>query len=377
MNVAVVRYGEIGTKSGQVKIKMISKLRQRIEDCLKNEEINFNKVSDQYGRIIVETNKPRQAAKFISKMPGVSSTSPAYKIITGIENIKEATNRLKIGETFAVRTNTSRESDLGSQEVNIKTGSHIEEVHGSKVDLDSPDTKVEVDIQSETSYVFTERFEGPDGYPVDSKDSYAALISGGIDSPVAAYRMMTRGADIIPVYFYNKPIASEDHLIRFKAVVNKLKKFHPSKNWFFYKIDMENINKRLMNVERGRMILHRKIMFKLSEKIVEEENLQGIVTGESLGQKSSQTPQNMKLTSQEINETIFRPLITEDKNSITQKAREINTFEEAKIDSACKSLSPQNPAASMKKTDLERLEDSLDIDSLIDEAWENTERTWF
>lgn len=370
----LIRYGEIGTKSEPVRGNMESALRQRVQDRLGYEEINFDKVSRKNGRIIIHSDKARKAAKIISELPGVSSTSPAVVTDSDIESIKEASEIFEIGETFGIDANRSGEHEFNSRDVQIELGSFIEKKTGAEVDLDNPDTKVEVDVRQEKAYLFTERYEGPDGLPVGVSGSLAALVSGGIDSPVAAHEVMTRGSNITPIYFYNKPIAAEDHLLRLISVLKKLERFHPSKKWEFYVLDMEEVNKELMKVERGRMLLHRKIMFEVSEKIAEKEGLSGLVTGEAIGQKSSQTPENLEYTSSSIDKPIIRPLISSKKSSISERARSIETFEDSTINSACSSLAPDNPATSMTENDLRKLEEKVDMEELVQKALDSAEK---
>ncbi|PSH00571.1 MAG: hypothetical protein BRC30_02855, partial [Nanohaloarchaea archaeon SW_7_46_7] len=278
----------------------------------------------------------------------------------------------KYGKTFGVNPNTGN-TDLKTPEIAEKIGAHVQQFTDAEVDLDQPETWLGVDVRQDKAYIFTEKLEGPGGFPAATQGSYVALISGGIDSPVAAYQMMTRGADILPIYFYNKPVSAEDHLMRFKASTKKLEKFHPSKKWKAVIIDMEKINKELMEVERGRMVIHREIMFRVAEKIAEEKNLEGLVTGESLGQKSSQTSSNMELTSSSIDKPVMRPLLTRDKNSISKEARKIGTFEEAEINSACRSLSPENPATVLDEQRLKNLRKAVNVDEQVEKALNSSE----
>lgn len=374
MNRVLVRYGEIGTKAEPVRVKMISILRQRVQDRLEYEGLDFEKVGKDSGRIIVETENAEEAAEMIAELPGVVSASPAVVTQPEIEAMKKASKGFKVGETFGIAANRSGEHGFDSRDVQRELGSFVEERTGADVDLDNPDTLLEVDVRRDKAYLFKDRFDGPNGLPVEAGDSLAALVSGGIDSPVAAYRVMTRGCDILPVYFYNKPIAAEDHLLRLKAVLKKLQRFHPSKKWEYYVIDMEEVNKELMEVGRGRMLLHRRLMFLVSEKIAEREELKGLVTGESIGQKSSQTPSSLELTSSVADKPIFRPLVAQDKNSITEEARSIRTFEEAEVASACRAMAPENPATSMSEEDLEKLEEKVGLDSLVETALESSEK---
>ncbi|MFB6192933.1 MAG: tRNA uracil 4-sulfurtransferase ThiI [Candidatus Nanohaloarchaea archaeon] len=369
----LVRYGEIGTKSRPVRNNMLEVLRQRIADKLEFEDTDFKKVSQRKSRVIVSTESPEKAVEQLKLLPGIVSISPSLKTNSEIEEIKKASENFEYGESFGVDTSTAR-TELSSREINREVGSHIEQFAGAEVDLDNPDTWLGIEVRGDETFLFTETVRGEGGLPVGTQDKYLALISGGIDSPVAAYEMMKSGADITPLYFYNKPVAAEDHLLRFEAAVNRLKQYHPGKKWFYHFIDMEEVNQELMEVEKGRMVLHRKIMFKVAERIAEKEGLKGIVTGESLGQKSSQTARNLENTTRDIGKPLMRPLLTKSKNEITEEARKIGTFEPSKVNSACRSLAPDNPSTGLKSRELSELEEKVDIEGLVEKAVSSHEK---
>lgn len=369
----LVRYGEIGTKSRPVQRKMLDTLRQRVADKLKYEDIEVEKTSQRKGRIIIETDNAGQVVEALKLIPGVVSISPAVKVDSDIEEMKNAAEKFDYGKTFGVDASTAY-SDFSSMDLNREVGAHVEDFTGSSVDLDNPETWLRIEVRKEETFLFTETVDGPGGLPVGTQDEYLSLVSGGIDSPVATYKMMKSGADITPIYFYNRPIAAEDHLLRFEAVVDKIREFHPGKKWEYYKVDMKEVNEALMEVGKGRMVLHRKIMFKVAEEIAEKEGLRGLVTGESLGQKSSQTAKNMENTTSEIQKPLMRPLLTDSKNEITEKAREIGTFELSEINSACQTLAPESPSTQLREEELEELEEKVDIDNLVEKALNSTEK---
>jgi thiamine biosynthesis protein ThiI len=374
MRKVVVRFGEIGSKSAQVRGQMLNVLRQRVEDRLEYEGLDYSSVSRIESRILIEECEAEKTAEIVSELPGVSSCSPVVETSPSIDAVKNAVKELEIGDTFGVDTSRSGEHEFDSMDLNREVGSFVEERTGAEVDLDDPDTWINIDLREQKAFVYTEIFEGPDGFPVGSQGEMAALISGGIDSPVASYRIMTRGADITPIYFYNKPIAAEDHLLRFRSILDKLERFHPGKKWSYYIVDMEEVNQGLMEFGSGRMILHRRLMFRIAQRIAEKEGLDGIVTGESLGQKSSQTAVNLKRTTEAVNLPVHRPLLTDSKSEITEKARKIGTMEQSNIKSACTTLSPENPATELKQDQLESLECEIDIDHLVETAVENAEK---
>ena len=366
--IIVARYGEIGTKSSPVRSRMASVLRQRISDRLEYEGADIHKISEKDGRIYCNIDEPDEYIHDVAEMPGVSTASTALVTEAESGSINQAFSRFDTGDSFAVRVNTAN-NDFSSSEMEKKLGGIVEERTGSEVDLERPETRLEADIRGEKAFVFADRHEGPDGFPVGSGGDLGALISGGIDSPVAAYRMMSRGSDIVPIYFYNRPIAAEDHLVRFRSAVDKLKRFHPSKNWEAVIVDMEEINRRLMDKGRGRMVVQRRSMFRIAEKVADIRKLEGLVTGESMSQKSSQTARNMATTSITTSVPIHRPLLGESKNRITEQARRLGTFEDATIDSACSSMAPDHAATRFNPRDARRIEEDLELEDLEEEAF--------
>ncbi|MFB6209109.1 MAG: tRNA sulfurtransferase [Candidatus Nanohaloarchaea archaeon] len=367
----VVRYGEIGTKSEPVRSRMLHTLRQRVEERLEYENIEFERVSRIPGRIVAR-KVSNDAVDRVGEMPGVSSCSPARTVKPEMDSIKEEVRKMEVADTFGVRVNTGGGQEMSSQQVEEEIGDFLSD--GREVDLDDPGTWVRIDVRKDEAFIFTEQVEGPGGFPSGSEGSLAALISGGIDSPVAAFRMMVRGAEITPIYFYNRPVAAEDHLARFEAAVSELERFHPSRKWEYFLVDMEEINNKLKQVGKGKMIVHRRIMFGIAEKIAESEGLDGIVTGESLNQKSSQTSQNLKTTSEAVDIPVHRPLLGSNKNHITREARRIGSFQHSKVDSACRSIAPDDPSTSMSVDSAETLEKELDKTHLVDKAFESSER---
>lgn len=352
---------------------MLEQLRSRVEERLRYDGIDGTVVRSR-GRIVIECASPVLAAEAVADLPGVRSTSPAVRVPPAADQIEQAAAAFGVGQTFGIRANVVGDQAFTSRDLEHRVGSHVEDETGAAVDLDDPDTWIEIDVRSTAAYVFTDRYDGPGGFPIGSQEPLAALISGGIDSPVAAYKVMTRGADIVPVYFYNKPIAAGDHLVRFEAAVSKLVKFHPARNWSYYRVDMEEVNTALLEVDRGRMLAHRVVMFRAAEHFVEEEGLRGIVTGESIGQKSSQTTANLALTARSVDIPVFRPLLTWPKEDIVETARQIGTFEDAVVDSACRSLAPASPATSLTAPEFDELADSVGLDELVATAIDATER---
>jgi len=377
MQFVLVRYSSLNLKSITVERKMKQVLRQRIVDKLKFEDIKYKKVSVMDGRILVETKQAEEAVSKISRLPGVISASAAKRTNSDIESIKQELDSFSVGETFGVRTNRTGEHDFNSMDVDKEIGKYIEDTKNSDVDLETPETWIYIEVRYEKSFIFTEKIEGPGGFPAGFEGNYATLISGGHDSPVAAFEILKRGGDITPVYFYNKPIAAEDHLLRFEETLKQLKKYHPGRKWFYHLFDMEYANKKLLEIEKGRMLIHRHLMYKLADMLCEKENLQGIVTGEVLGQKSSQTSFNMMHSQKIVRRPIHRPLLSLNKQDIITKSKDLGFFEISKINSACSSLSPSSPATKLQEKRLEQLKEQIYFEDMVNELWNSREKVNF
>ncbi len=359
----LVRYSEIHTKTGKFKSRLLQVLRQRVQDKLEHEGLEFEKVSVKSNRIIVRESTKDSAEK-LRGLPGVSSTSYAITTKPNLKEIKSSIP-LDVGSSFGVRVKT-RNIDKSSSQLERTLGSYVQEQTGAEVDLDNPETWIRLEITPETAYIFTELLQGPGGLPAASQGKYIALISGGIDSPVAAYKMMARGADIFPVYFYNKPYAAEDHLMRFEQILEELKKFHPGKKWEYAVFDMEKANHRLQKINKGRMVVHRRLMFEAAEHLRKEKGYDGIITGESVGQKSSQTPQNLFTSSHNL--PVFRPLLGFNKNEIIKIARDIETYSLSEINSSCSKISPKSPSTNLDVHQLENLKIEVSFEELLSDT---------
>ena len=153
MDRVLVRYGDIGTKSQPVRGNMLDNLRQRVQDRLEYEGIDFDKVKYKRGRIIALTSEANEAAKAVSELPGVKSCSPAKVTDPTLKSIKETCENLEVGESFGVRANRSGDHDFNSKDIQIEIGSLIESRTGAIVDLDNPDTLVEVDLREDEGFV--------------------------------------------------------------------------------------------------------------------------------------------------------------------------------------------------------------------------------
>lgn len=196
------------------------------------------------------------------------------------------------------------------------------------------------------------------------------IPKGGIDSPVAAFEAMRRGSPIVPVYLDLGAYGGPDHRARTIETVRRLSRYAPNYDLRLYRVPAGETVDFLANaVDRGRMLAFRRYMFRVAERIADRTDAAGVVTGESIGQKSSQTTQNLGVTSSATDLPIHRPLLSMDKTEISERAREIGTYADSTIPAGCNRFAPDRPETNGS---LERLRE-VEPDDLLDRAERDAE----
>ncbi|MGC8701079.1 MAG: tRNA uracil 4-sulfurtransferase ThiI [Thermoplasmata archaeon] len=325
----IIRYDEIGLK-GKNRIFFEKILMENIEKQLK--KIGYgSKVYRIRGRIIVESQAPIEIYK---KIFGIRSFSPAYQSGLDLNDIYNSIKLLISNKNF----NTFRISaqrlwknyNYTSVQINEILGEWVIRDFNKKVKLENPDLNIGVEIMNDRSFIFTEKYPGPGGLPYGIEGKVLMLISGGIDSPVAAYLLMKRGADLIFIHYKT----NDEILKKVKNLVNILSSYSP-KNLDLIVEDhkklLENIipNLEMIHERKWTCIFCRYSMLKKAEEIAKHIKALAIGTGESLGQVASQTLNNISVENQATEMPVLRPLIGLDKIEIESIARKIGTFNES------------------------------------------------
>lgn len=377
----LVRHGEIGTKSPQVQYKMEGLLRDNISALLADRGLD-DPVERRHTRLFVRTGEERieAATAAASETFGVVSASPAASTEPTLSAIREtlaATAREHYtGGTFAIearRAGTAEAHPFSSGDIEEAGGAAVWEATEQagvepEVDLDNPDIRLSVECRPEEAFIFLETRPGPGGLPVGSQEPLVALISGGIDSPVAAWEAMCRGCPVQPLYVDLGAYGGPDHRMRAEATVTDLERYAPN-------LDLtlrvapggDAVDRLVAEMDSGRMLGLRRFMFRVAEHVAEELGAVGLVTGEAIGQKSSQTSANLRVTDAVTDLPVHRPLLTMDKSAITERAREIGTFAEATIPVGCNRVAPDTPATRASLSTIREAEPT-DIEQLAAEA---------
>ncbi|MFB6223802.1 MAG: tRNA sulfurtransferase [Haloarcula sp.] len=351
----LVRHGELGVKSNQVRRKMEQQLADNLRSMLDARGLSGN-IEQCRNRLFVHTDQPNGVTAAAADTFGVTSASAVTTVeptLSAIEDALATTARKHYnGGTFAVdarRAGPAEAHPFSSTDIESAGGTAIWEAieelgDDPTVDLDDPDFEVFVECRKDEAYVFCEKRDGPGGLPLGTQQPVVALVSGGIDSPVATWKVMKRGAPVIPVYVDLGDYGGQDHRARAVSTVSTLASYAPGHDLSLNVVDAGDIVATLAN-ELGplRMLVLRRFMLAVAEAVARDRDAVGIVTGEAIGQKSSQTSANIAVTDPATTRPVHRPNLTVDKATITNHAREIGTFEDSTIDTGCNRVAPSHP----------------------------------
>ena len=377
----LVRHGEIGTKSEQVGRKMEGQLRDNIGAILTDRGFD-DPVERERTRLYVRTAPERIDAvtDAVTDTIGVLSASPSRRTAPTLDAIadtlSETAREHYDGGTFAVRARRAGQSDahpFSSEDIEETGGAAVwrsAEERGiePEVDLDDPDMTLFVECRADDAYVFLEKRDGPGGLPVGTQRPVVALVSGGIDSPVAAWEMLRRGCPIVPVYVDLGDYGGQDHRARAASTTDTLGRYAPNMDMPLRVVPGGTAVERIVEeTEKHRMLVLRRFMFRVATAVAEKQHAVGIVTGEAVGQKSSQTSANLRVTSAVTDYPVHRPLLTCDKATITQRARDIGTYDDATIPAGCNRVAPTYPETAASLAGVRAAEPD-DIESLTRKA---------
>ncbi len=337
----VVRYSEIGLKSDRVRRRFEQQLMENIE------RQTGGKTFKRAARIIVIGGSGN-----LDKVFGVKSFSPALEVPADIEAIARAALELYRGEkSFAVRAQrVTKDFPLTSVEINREVGARFQAATGAAVDLEHPELTIGVEIIGKKAYVFREKIPGPGGLPVGVSGKVVALVSTGIDSPVAVWMAMKRGLAPILLHF---DVGDRE---AFNRIVEKLNEWYPGSlpvrivEHVPFLEHIRSLGRLICLACKGRMYL-------VAERIAKEVGAKALVTGENLGQVASQTLDNLAFLSSLISIPVLRPLIFFDKEEIVEIAKKIGTFE-LQSKHRCPFV-PSHPATHPRQEELEKVRSLL------------------
>ncbi|MFQ6075602.1 MAG: tRNA uracil 4-sulfurtransferase ThiI [Candidatus Bathyarchaeia archaeon] len=376
--VTLVSYSEVALKSATVRRRLERMLMGHIKNTLQRESLSQALVERTHGRLIVRGVDPEKAATLISKVFGVASTMPAIEISTDLETIVKtsvevAASAIEPNKTFAIRARRAGDHPYTSRDIEAEAGEAVLQSladRGVRVNLEAPDTTIHVEARPKAAYVYSRVLRGPSGLPYGSQGRLVALFSGGIDSPVACWMMMKRGAHVVPLFLDQRPFVGDDYVERVLRVAGKIRGYVPLKAYHMYMAPTGEIMSRIVERVPKRLIcvVCKRMMYRIACRVAETGAAYGIVTGESLGQVASQTLANLRVLDEASSLPVYRPLIGLDKNETAQMAREIGTYDISAVSVHGCAAVPSKPATKARIGAVRRAEERVDVEQLISEA---------
>ncbi len=370
----LIRFGELYLKKGNQPL-FISQLKENIEERLAEfKHGELKKLRNGFLLDIYPHSNLQAILEHLQTVAGIAWFAPAWKLPRNLETIASAA--LKAGaplidksEKFAICcSRADKEFSKNSVQCNTKIGAVINESTELGVDLDEPDLEIYVRILHNQALLFFHKFDGFRGLPVETSGAVLTLLSGGIDSPVAALRILSRGCRTDFLHFYNYSSAREALEHKLRALVNHLAGFGTrGKLYLVPDLPFELVSRKFP--ANFKMVLFRRHLTRVADKICKKNNLGAIVTGESLGQVASQTLENLTTISSPTSRPVLRPLVGMNKEEISGYARRWGSYNISIDDyKDCCSILARHPRTKTSPTEASKLEKKIDLKTLDNEA---------
>jgi len=372
----LIRYGEMTTK-GKNRGRFTSILRENVRNRLKSfENIKIIATRD---RMYIKLNGEdhEKVAASLKQVFGIHTFSYARKVDTELEAIKKGALEAieELGEsvkTFKVNVQRSyKQFPLNTPQLNRELGGYIlQNTENLTVDVHNPDVAVRVEVRDDATYITCGEEYGAGGYPVGVGGKVMLLLSGGIDSPVAAYMLLKRGVSIEAIHFESPPFTSDRAKQKVTDLASKLTRY--CKRVTLHVIPFTEIQKAIHKEMPASytMTIMRRIMLRIAEQVSIDRKALALATGESLGQVASQTLESMHTINEVTNYPVLRPLLAMDKLEIMEIAKKIDTYDISirPYEDCCTIFTPANPTTKPKRDKVARFESRFDFTDLINEA---------
>src|SRR6059036_1963426 len=373
----IVHYHEISLKRGNRPL-FLRQLARNLERAVS--DLGPLRLRQLTGRILLDLDgneHPEAVRDRAARVCGVASVALAWRVASTIEAMKAAVAQIVDGRRFPSFRISARRAfktyPMTSVELNRELGAFVLERIGhdaTRVDLHHADLDVHLEVLPAETFVYVQPTPGPGGLPVGASGTVAALLSGGIDSPVAAWRMMKRGCRVVFVHFHSVPYLPATSQAKARALVERLTEWQYDSTLVlvpFGEIQREVV---LTVPPPARVVIYRRLMVRIAEALARKHGAVALTTGESLGQVASQTLPNIARIDEAAGMPILRPLIGMDKLEITGEARRLDTFEiSIEPDADCCTLFvPKHPATRMSEHEVDAAESRLEIPRLVKEG---------
>ena len=382
----LARYGELWLK-GRNRSLFARTLKRNVRLALR--PFAGTRVERGHGQFVIHASERiEEVVQRLQDVFGFSSVSPAWRVRASVEEIAarapaivgRALEELPRDRAVAFRVTTRRADKsfpLQSVELDRVVADTVLPVHGERlrVDLSAPELALEIYVRPEAAYLFVERFQGAGGLPVGTLGRVMCLLSGGIDSPVAAWRAMKRGCHATFVSFHSAPYLGEPSKEKIRRLARALSRYQRAAR--LYQVPFAAVQEAIRDrcPEPYRTVLYRRMMQRIACKLAPREHSAAIVTGESVGQVASQTLENLRCIEEASELPVLRPLIANDKQETIALARRIGTFDisTSPEPDCCTVFQPNEPVIRGRVWLCRDAEKRIDVERLVAEAVDGAE----
>ena len=374
MTSIVIHYQELALK-GKNRPWFLRQLVRNIRRAVADLEVEA--VRALMGRIEVVLGPradPQAVGERIGRTFGIANYSHAGRAPLDLDAIAAAI-LADLGdrtcESFRVSVRRAdKRFPMTSPQAEREIGGRIQEARGWLVNLKSPELHIRVEMLTDEAFYFFGKERGPGGLPTGTSGRVACLMSGGIDSPIAAYRMMRRGCRVTFIHFHSYPILSRASQDKARQLVELLTRYqHRSR---LYLVAFGAIQQQVVLSVPGpmRVVVYRRLMLRIAERIARARHAQALVTGDAVGQVASQTVENLSVVGAATSMPLFRPLIGMDKEEIIAEAMRLGTYTTSIIpdQDCCTLFTPRNPMTRARLVDIERAEMAIPVEELVAQA---------
>ncbi len=375
-----IHYAEVGLK-GKNRAYFEKRLVRNIKLSLQG--TGYTEVRRLHDRILVLLDKNTDISaieKRLKRVMGIAHfelVNLSDKDMSAIKEISLKSIEGKDFETLKVETKRSDKNfPLTSPEISKEIGGYLIQNTGYRADMHNPDLTVRIDISRHDVYIYSDKQTGIGGLPVGVSGKVLVMLSGGIDSPVAAWRMIKRGAKAVFIHFFSYPYTDKASLEKVMELARILSESNYRST--VYLIPFADLQQIIVSETPApyRVLLYRRLMTRIAERVAILADAEALVTGESLAQVASQTLTNLRSIESIAEIPILRPLIGDDKADIIEKAQQIGTFDVSTLphQDCCSLFVPKHPATRASVEDLDYAEKGLDITALVEKAIDGMEK---
>jgi thiamine biosynthesis protein ThiI len=374
VNSIVVHYQELALK-GKNRPWFLGRLVRNLRQALA--DLDVRAVRALMGRIevVLGPGASREVVgERIRRTFGVANFSYAGRTVLDLDTLSAAIlsdlGERSCGSFRVSARRADKRFPLTSPQIEREVGGRIKQARGWRVNLDEPELTIHVELLTDQAFYFFGKEKGAGGLPTGTAGRVVCLLSGGIDSPVAAHRMMKRGCSVTFVHFHSYPILSRASQEKARELVRLLTTWQQRSR--LYLVAFGEIQQQVVLAvpAPARVVVYRRLMMRIAERIARQRRAQALVTGDVVGQVASQTLENLAVIGSVVSLPIFRPLIGMDKEEITAEAVKIGTYPTSIIpdQDCCTLFTPRNPLTRARLADIEAAEQALPIDALVDRA---------